>query len=88
MNDRHIITIDKQDGTIEEVEEVISFQFEDTKREYVVYTKGEKDSEGNVTVYVTRLVKDGNENKFVGIESDEEWARIKDALRELAKQEA
>ena len=39
-------------------------------------------------MYVTRLVKDGDENKFVGIESDEEWTRIKDALRELAKQEA
>ena len=85
--DKHIITIDKLDGTQEEVEEVISFQFEDNKKEYVVYTKNETDSDGNVTVYVTRLIKDDSGNRFVGIESDEEWTRIKSALRELAKKE-
>ena len=39
-----------------------------------------------MTVYVTEVVTEGNVNHFLGVESDEEWSRIKDVLRELAKQ--
>lgn len=86
MSDKQMFTITMPDGSKEEVEEVISFQFNDTKRKYLVYTKNEIDDAGNVTVYVTEVVTDGNVNHFLGVESDEEWSRIKDVLRELAKQ--
>ncbi len=85
MEGKRILTISKEDGTREEVEEVISFRFEDTKKEYVVYTKNEVDENGNITIYVTELIKDETGNRFVGVTSDEEWAKIKDVLRELAK---
>ena len=88
MNDnkiKKIFTINKADGTSEEVEEVICFQFDDTKKKYIVYTKNEIDDNGNVTIYVTEVINEENGPKFVGIESDEEWAKIKDVLRELAK---
>lgn len=86
MGDKRILTINKEDGSTEEVEEVISFQFNDTKKEYVVYTKNETDENGNVTIYVTEIIKDETGNRFVGVSSDEEWAKIKDVLRELAKE--
>ena len=85
MEGKRILTISKEDGTREEVEEVISFRFEDTKKEYVVYTKNEVDENGNITIYVTELIKDETGNRFVGVTSDEEWAKIKDVLRELVK---
>ena len=85
MGNKRILTINKEDGTKEEVEEVISFRFEDTKKEYVVYTKNEIDENGNITIYVTELIKDETGNRFIGVTSDEEWAKIKDVLRELAK---
>lgn len=87
MEDKKILTINKADGTTEEVEEVISFEFNDTKKRYLVYTKNEIDMNGNITIYVTQVVTDGVNTRFVGVESDEEWSKIKDVLRQLAKKE-
>lgn len=87
-DNRKTLTINKLDGSTEEVEEVISFEFNDTKKCYVVYTKNEVDQNGNITIYVTEVVKDANGTRFLGVSTDEEWARIKDVLRELAKKEA
>jgi len=87
MEDKKILTINKLDGTTEEVEEVISFEFNDTKKRYVVYTKNEVDQNGNVTIYVTEVVKDSQGTRFLGVSTDEEWARIKDVLRKLTVDE-
>jgi len=87
MEDKKILTITKSDGTNEEVEEVISFEFNDTKKRYLVYTKNEIDQNGNVTIYVTEVVSDNMGTRFLGVASDDEWARIKDVLRQLAKKE-
>ena len=86
-DNKRILTINKADGTTEEVEEVISFEFNDTKKRYLVYTKNEVDANGNITIYVTEVIKDNMGTRFLGVESDEEWTKIKDALRELAKKE-
>jgi len=88
MDDKKILTINKLDGTRETVEEVISFEFDDTKKRYIVYTKNEVDANGNVTIYVNEVVTSGDSIKLVGVESEEEWIKIKAALRELAKSEA
>lgn len=87
MDEKKTFVITKLDGTTEEVEEVISFEFSDTKKRYIVYTKNEIDSNGNVTIYVTEVVNDATGTRFLGIGSEEEWTRIKNALRELAKKE-
>lgn len=87
MEDKRILTINKPDGTTEQVEEVISFEFDDNKKKYCVYTKNETDDDGNVTIYVTEVVKDNDGYKFLGVESDSEWSRIKEALRKLIKNE-
>ncbi len=84
---KKILTINKLDGTTEEVEEVISFEFNDTKKRYVVYTKNEVDQNGNVTIYVTEVVTDDHGTRFLGVSGDDEWSRIKDVLRKLAKKD-
>lgn len=86
-DNKKIMSIVQEDGSIDEVEVVIAFEFKDTKKEYVVYTKNEKDENGNVTIYVTRIVSDENGNRFLGVENDDEWNRIKAALRALIKKE-
>ena len=86
MEDKKIITINKADGTNEEVQEVVSFRFEDTGKHYLVYTKNETDTNGNVTVYITEVVTDNMGTRFLGVANDEEWTKIKDVLRTLAKE--
>lgn len=83
--EKKVLSIIKEDGTKEEVELLICFTFNDTKKEYVVYTRNEKDENGNVTVYVSSVDRSVEIPKMGAIESDEEWSKIKDVLRELSK---
>lgn len=85
--DRKMMSIVSEDGSIEEVEVILAFQFKDNKKEYVVYTRNETDENGNVTVYVSNVTRDDDSPKLLGVDSDEEWSRIKDVLRELAKED-
>lgn len=89
MNDTNDVkkklSIMKKDGTTEDVELLVCFSFNDTGKEYVVYTRNEKDENGNITIYVSSVDRSGHLPKMGAIESDEEWARIKDVLRELSK---
>ena len=87
MENKKIMSIVGADGTVEEVEVIIAFEFKDTKKEYVIYTKNEKDENGNVTVYVSNIDRSGDEPKLVGVENENEWNKIKDVLRELSKTE-
>lgn len=73
-----------EDGSLEQVEVIIAFEFKDTKKEYVVYTKGEIDLAGNVTVYVSNVDRTTGQPRLFGVEDEKEWEKIKDVLRELA----
>ena len=42
-NERKVMSIVSNDGSIEEVEVILAFEFKDTGKEYVVYTKNERD---------------------------------------------
>ena len=85
--EKKMMSIIAEDGTTEEVEVILAFEFKDNKKEYVIYTKNEKDENGNVTVYVSNIDRSSGEPKLVGIDDEEEWNRIKDVLRELSKGE-
>ena len=88
MEEKQIMSIVNKNGDTEEVEVVLAFEFKDNKKEYVVYTKNEKDENGNVTVYVSNVDRSQGEPRLMGVESEEEWTRIKDVLRELSKPES
>jgi len=86
--DKKIMSIVLEDGSIDEVEVLLTFEFTDTKKEYIVYTKNETDDAGNVTIYVASLIREeGQDPKLGSVETDEEWARIKNVLKELSKDE-
>ncbi len=78
------LTLILEDGTEEEVEIIFSFEFSDTKKEYVIYTKNETDENGNITLYASTVTRGENGPTLSNIETDEEWSRIKDVLRELS----
>ena len=49
------LTLTRENGSVEKAEVILAFEFKDTKREYVVYTKNETDKYGNITVYVSEV---------------------------------
>jgi len=85
--EKKMMSIIAEDGTVEEVEVILAFEFKDNKKEYVIYTKNEKDENDNVTVYVSNVDRTSGEPRLMGIEDEEEWNRVKDVLRELSKTE-
>lgn len=87
MNENKMMKIVSDDGLSEEAEVVFAFEFKDNKKEYVIYTKNERDEDNNITVYVSNVDRSNGETRLLGVESEEEWNRIKDVLRELAKSE-
>ena len=87
MNEKKIMKIVSDDGSSEEVEVVFAFEFKDNTKEYVIYTKNERDEDNNITIYVSNVDRSNGETKLLGVETEEEWNRIKDVLRELAKSE-
>lgn len=88
MNEnKKIMSIIQDDGSIDEVEVLVSFEFKDTKKAYVIYTKNETDEKGNVTVYAASIIENADGNTSLGgIDTDEEWTRIKEVLKNLSKE--
>lgn len=86
-NNRYTMTTTLSDGTREVVEVLLSFKFNDNNKEYVIYTKNEVDENGNVTIYVSNVVRNGQDVTLTTVADDSEWTRIKDVLRELSKNE-
>ena len=88
MNDKkNIMVTTMPDGTKEEVEVLLAFEFNDNHKEYVIYTKNEVDDNGNVTIYISNVVRDGDGISLTTVADDSEWTRIKNVLRELSKSE-
>lgn len=84
--DKKIMSIVLEDGSIDEVEVLLSFKFTDTNTEYMIYTKNETDESGNVTIYVASVERaPGEEPRLGSVDSEEEWTRIKNVLKELSK---
>ena len=82
---KEIMTVTLPDGNKEEVEVLLAFKFNDNNKEYVVYTKNETDENGNVTIYISNVAREGNVAKLETVSDDNEWTRIKNVLRELSK---
>lgn len=85
MIEKKTMTLNLENGAKEEVEILLSFKFNDNNKEYVIYTKNEKDENGNVTIYVSSITRVGEEVTLDTVSDDNEWSRIKDLLRELSK---
>ena len=63
--EKKVMSIILEDGTVDQVEILLSFEFNDNKKEYVVYTKNETDENGNITIYISSVTRDGDTQNLV-----------------------
>ena len=59
-DDSRMMSIVLEDGSVDEVEFLLSFKFTDNNKEYMIYTKNESDDNGNVTIYVASVARNGD----------------------------
>ena len=71
------------DGIEVECEVLFTFESDETKKNYIVYTDNTLDENGNTKVYASIYNPDEEETKLLPIETDKEWKIIETILEEL-----
>ena len=66
-----------------ECEVLFTFESEETKKNYMVYTDNDTDEEGNIKVYASIYNPDKPESDLIHIETESEWKIIETILEEI-----
>ena len=85
MNDakKGIFTIVNDEGKEIECEILFTFDSDETKKSYIVYTDNTKDDLGNTKVYANTF-DEFDENGILGeIETEEEWSTIEQIFQSI-----
>lgn len=85
MNEEQKIVVIDKDGKEREAEVLSVFTIEKYKKDYILYTFNEKDENDMVKIYASTLIEKEDMYSFEAIATPEEWATIKDIMREMAQ---
>ena len=88
MNEKNTFTVMDENGKEVTCEVLFTFDSEETKKNYIVYTDNTVDEEGNTKVYASIYNPDQDETKLLPIETDKEWKIIETILEELQNETA
>ena len=81
--EKEMVRIIDQKGIEKTVELISIIEDKDENNKYLVYSKDEKQKNGNLIIYVSKAVVRENSYVLANIESDEEWRNIKSILSEI-----
>lgn len=85
MEEVMTFTVTDTEGNNVECEALLTFDSEETKKSYIIYTDNTTDEEGNTKVYASIYVPNEDlENTVLSpIETDKEWAMIESIIEEI-----
>lgn len=75
-----IFTIVNEEGKEVECEILFTFDSDETKKSYIVYTDNTLDEDGNTKVYASIYDPTGQDSTLQPIESEKEWQVIENIL--------
>ena len=78
------INIVYQDGKEEEVDVVTYLNSKDSMNQYLVYTKNEKQSNGEIVIYISKFIEENGQKQLTEISDNDEWKDVQKLLREIA----
>ncbi len=85
MDNKEMVIIENSDGTKMEVELVTYLVSDDHLKNYLVYSKGEKNgAELDEVIYISKIVKSGDILQLEEIVDDNEWADVQRLLKKIA----
>ena len=84
MGNKTITLIDgyKEKG---EVELICAFKVKDLAGKYVIYTKNEKDKDGNTIIYAGKIINKDSKQFLENIDEGQEWTKLKSIMRVMSK---
>lgn len=76
-------TITDSNGKTTEYEILFTFDSDETKKSYIVFTDNNKDKDGNIITYAATYEKDGNKLELNDIKTEKEWTLIENLLSQI-----
>ncbi len=83
MEEKMTFKVLNDEGKEVECEVLFTFESDETKKNYIVYTDNTLDEEGNTKVYASVYNPNEDETKLLPIETEKEWKIIETILDEL-----
>ena len=71
------------EGKEVECEVLFTFDSDETKKTYIVYTDNSVDEEGNTRVYASIYSPEGDKTKLLPITDEKEWKIVETVLEEV-----
>ena len=86
MNNNNTFKVINDEGVEITCDILFTFDSEETKKSYIVYTDNSKDAEGNVQVFASIYDPTQQNPKLEPIETDQEWKIIETILNTLQEE--
>ncbi len=77
--------IEEQGGALIQIEVITYLKSDDGLKNYLVYSKGEKQGDkGDEIFYLSRVMRDNDKLILRNIEDDAEWSMVQNLLKKVA----
>ena len=87
MEDKNTFTVINEEGKEVVCNVLFTFDSDETKKSYIVYTDNTKDNQGNIQVYASIYDPKQEDNmELLPIETDKEWKVIETILDSLQEE--
>ena len=86
MEEKNIFTVLNDEGKEITCEVLFTFDSEETKKSYIVYTDNSTDDEGNVKVYASVYNPNSEATELLPIETDREWKIVETILESIQEE--
>lgn len=86
MDEKNTFTVMDENGKEVNCEVLFTFDSEETKNNYIVYTDNTTDDEGNVRVYASIFDPMSENTELKPIESEREWKIIETILESIQEE--
>lgn len=86
MNKENTFKVIDKEGKEIEFEILFTFESDETKKNYMVYTDNSKDDNGNVRVYASVFVPEAEPLELLPVETEREWKIIETILETIEEE--
>ena len=86
MDEKNTFTVLDENGKEVICEVLFTFDSEETKKNYIVYTDNTTDEEGNVRVYASIFDPKAENTELIPIESEREWKIVETILESIQEE--
>ena len=86
MNKENTFKVVDNDGNEIEFEVLFTFESDETKKNYMVYTDNTRDENGNVRVYASVFKPEADPLELLPVETEREWKIIETILESIEEE--